>query len=264
MKQTILLGLLLCCLPLAVNAAVTGIDVTYSAGGVAMKGYLAFDDALEGKRPGILVVHEWWGHNEYARNRARQLAGMGYTALAVDMYGDGRQAGHPGDAQKFAMAVMSDLDSAAARFDAAVEVLKQHPTTDPRQVAAIGYCFGGGVVLHMARMGKDLDGVASFHGSLAAQSPAEKGQVKAKILVCNGADDQFVTQEQIAAFKKEMADAGVDLRFKSYEGAKHSFTNPDADAFAVEFSLPLGYSETANKKSWQDLDSFLKELFSSS
>ncbi len=262
MKLTVFFSLVLfCCLSISAAAAVTGNDVTYSAGGVEMKGYLAFDDAVEGKRPGILVVHEWWGHNEYARKRARQLAGMGYTALAVDMYGDGRQAGHPGDAQKFAMAVMSDLDSAAARFDAALDLLKAHPSTDPGKIAAIGYCFGGGVVLHMARMGKDLDGVASFHGSLGALAPAEKGKVKAKILVCNGADDQFTTPEQIEAFKKEMADAGVDMRFKSYEGARHSFTNPDADAMAMKFELPLGYSESADKKSWQDLDSFLKELF---
>ncbi len=262
MKQTFIISLLLlCCLPFSAAAAVTGSEVTYSAGGVEMKGYLAFDDAVAGKRPGILVVHEWWGHNEYARQRARQLAGMGYTALAVDMYGDGKQAGHPGDAQKFAMAVMSDLDAASARFDAAMEVLKNHPTTDPERVAAIGYCFGGGVVLHMARMGKDLDGVASFHGSLGALAPAEKGTVKAKILVCNGADDQFTTPEQIEAFKKEMKDAGVDLRFMTYEGAKHSYTNPDADKMAQEFGLPLGYNEEADKKSWQDLDSFLKDIF---
>lgn len=254
--------LLLCCLPFTAAAEVTGSEVTYSAGGVEMKGYLAFDDAVEGKRPGILVVHEWWGHNDYARKRARQLAGMGYTALAVDMYGDGRQAGHPGDAQKFAMAVMSDLDAASARFDAAVNLLKQHPTTDPGKMAAIGYCFGGGVVLHMARIGKDLAGVASFHGSLAAQSPAQKGKVKARVLVCHGADDQFVTPEQISAFKKEMAEAGVDLSFRSYEGAKHSFTNPDADTFAEQFGLPLGYSQTADKKSWQDLERFLGKLFS--
>ncbi len=262
MKQTFIISLLmLCCLPFTASAAVTGSEVTYSAGGVEMKGYLAHDDAVEGKRPGILVVHEWWGHNEYARKRARQLAEMGYTALAVDMYGDGRQADHPENAQKFAMAVMSDLDAASARFDAAMEVLKKHPATDPEKIAAIGYCFGGGVVLHMARMGKDLDGVASFHGSLAALTPAEKGKVNAKILVCNGADDQFTTPEQIEAFKKEMSDAGVDLRFMTYEGAKHSFTNPEADRMAEKFGLPLGYSEAADKKSWQDLDRFLKEIF---
>jgi dienelactone hydrolase len=253
--------LLLGCLPFNAAAAVTGSEVMYSAGGVEMKGYLAFDDAVQGKRPGILVVHEWWGHNEYARKRARQLAGMGYTALAVDMYGDGRQADHPEDAQKFAMAVMSDLDAASVRFDAAMEVLKKHPSTDPGKIAAIGYCFGGGVVLNMARMGKDLDGVASFHGSLAALTPAAKGKVKAKFLVCNGADDQFTTAEQIESFKKEMSDAGVDLRFMTYEGAKHSFTNPDADSVAEKFGLPLGYSEAADKKSWQDLDRFLKDIF---
>jgi len=252
---------LFCCMALPAAAGVVGNDVVYSAGDTVMNGYLAFDDGWKGKRPAVLVVHEWWGHNEYARQRARQLAGMGYVALAVDMYGDGKQAGHPGDAQKFAAAVIGDLAAAEARFDAAVELIKEHAATDPERIAAIGYCFGGGVVLHMARAGKDLDGVASFHGSLAPHTPAQKGKVKAKVLVCHGAEDQFVTPEQIEAFKKEMRDAGVDLRFKVYPGAKHSFTNPDADGFGEKFGLPLAYSESADKASWKDLETFLEEIF---
>ncbi len=236
-------------------------EITYSGGGVLMKGYLAYDANKEGKLPGVLVVHEWWGHNEYARKRARMLAELGYIALAVDMYGEGKQATHPEDAGKFASEVMRSMDTAKARFLAALEFIRQQPATDAGRVAAIGYCFGGGVVLHMARSGVDLRGVASFHGSLATEQPAQPGTVKAAVLVCNRADDGFVTQEQIDAFQKEMADAGVDFQFKSYPGAKHSFTNPDADKFGKEFGLPLAYNEAADKQSWADMQVFLTRVF---
>jgi dienelactone hydrolase len=141
-------------------------EVTYRAGDTVLKGYLAYDDSIQGRRPGILVVHEWWGHNAYARKRARMLAELGYTALAVDMYGEGKQAAHPGDAGKFASEVKQNLPLAKERFMAAMELLKQQPTVDSTHIAAIGYCFGGGIVLEMARAGLDLDGVVSFHGSL--------------------------------------------------------------------------------------------------
>ena len=157
-----------------------------------LKGYLAFDDSVEDKRPGVLVVHEWWGHNEYARKRARMLAELGYTALAVDMYGDGKEAAHPDDAAKFAGEVMQKMEVAKGRFAAAMKVLQNHETTHADRIVAIGYCFGGGVVLHMARFGVDLDGVVNFHGLLATSKPAQSGVVKAKILVCHGAEDQFI------------------------------------------------------------------------
>jgi dienelactone hydrolase len=243
------------------RAAVKGEPVDYKADGVTLKGYLAYDDEVEGKRPGVLVVHEWWGHNAYARKRAEMLAGLGYTAFALDMYGEGKQAEHPKDAMKFATEVMQNLDVARKRFLAALEVLKNHETTDPERTAAIGYCFGGGVVLQMARDGVDLDGVVSFHGSLATSDPAEPGEVKAKILVCHGGADQFSTPEQIESFKKEMDAAGADYTFKVYEGAKHSFTNPDADEFAKEFGLPLGYDEKADKASWAEMQEFFDSIF---
>ncbi len=246
---------------LSASAEVRHEEVTYSANGVTMKGYLAYDDAIKGKRPGVLVVHEWWGHNEYTRQRARMLAALGYTALAVDMYGDGKQAAHPDDAGKFAGAVMQNMEGAKARFVAAMELLKKHKTTDATRIAAIGYCFGGGVVLQMARQGLDLKGVVSFHGSYATQTPAQAGKVKAKILVCHGADDQFTTAEQIEAFKKEMTDAKVDFQFISYEGAQHAFTNPEADEYAKKFSLPLGYNKMADEKSWADMQQFFKKIF---
>jgi len=242
-------------------AAVQGSEVTYNDGPQQLKGYIAYDAALSGKRPGVLVVHEWWGHNDYARKRANMLAELGYVALAVDMYGDGKQADHPDEASKFAAEVQKNMDTGRRRFAAGMQLLKEHPMTDPEKIAAIGYCFGGGIVLQMARDGMDLKGVASFHGSLATTSPAEKGKVKAAVLVCNGADDSFVPLDHIKGFMQEMIDAGVLLHFHSYPGALHAFTNPDADRLAAKFSLHLAYNAEADRKSWQDMQSFLKQVF---
>lgn len=240
---------------------IKGKEVSYSSGSTVMKGYLAYDRNIKGKRPGVLVVHEWWGLNDYARKRARMLAEMGYAALAVDMYGDGRQAMHPDDAGKFSSEVMKNSGVAKARFTAAMDFLKKQHMVDRGEIAAIGYCFGGGVVLNMARQGIDLKGVASFHGSLAAIKPAQPGAVKAKILVLHGQDDKFTTAEQIGAFKNEMKDAGADFQFITYPGAMHSFTNPDADAYAKKFNLPLGYNAEADRKSWEELRKFLTQIF---
>ncbi len=247
----------------ASRAAIKGEEVQYTADGVTLKGYLAYDDVAKGKRPGILVVHEWWGHNEYARKRARMLAELGYTALAVDMYGDGKTAAHPDDAGKFSGELSQNLPVAKARFLAALEFLKKHETVDAQNVGAIGYCFGGGIVLAMARMGVDLKGVVSFHGSLATQHPARAGEVKAKVLVCNGAADPFVSKEDIASIKKEMKEAKVDFTFKNYPGAKHSFTNPEADANGKKFNLPLAYNKKADEASWNDMKAFFKRCFGS-
>jgi dienelactone hydrolase len=240
---------------------IQGKTVEYSAQGVVMKGYLAYDEAIKGKRPGVLVVHEWWGLNDYARKRAQMLAELGYTALAVDMYGDGKQAMHPDDAGKFSSELMKNFDVAKARFLAAMDFLKQQPTLDFTCIAAIGYCFGGGVVLNMARQGVDLQGVASFHGNLAAVKPAQPGGIKAKIPVLHGADDKFVPSEQIEAFKEEMKSAAADFKFISYPGAVHSFTNPDADAYGKKFNLPLAYNASADKKSWDEMKPFLEAIF---
>jgi len=235
--------------------------VEYRAGGVVMKGYLAYDSTVKGKRPGILVVHEWWGLNDYARKRARMLAALGYTALAVDMYGEGKQATHPDDAAKFSSELMKNFGAAKARFMAAMAFLKQQPSVDPEEIAAIGYCFGGGIVLNMARQGVDLKGAVSFHGSLIAVKPAEPGSVKAKILVLHGGEDKFTTPEQIAAFKKEMNAAGADFRFIVYPGATHSFTNPEADVYAKKFHIPIAYNASADKKSWAEMKEFLHMIF---
>jgi dienelactone hydrolase len=243
------------------RAAVEGREVQYTSAGVTLKGYFAWDGASSEKRPGVLVVHEWWGHNEYARRRARMLAELGYAALAVDMYGDGKTAAHPEDAGKFAGEVMKNAEVMKGRFLAALDYLKRQPQVDPAREAAIGYCMGGGVVLNMARAGLDLRGVASFHGSLGAAFTAQPGGVKAKVLVMNGADDTFITAEQIADFLKEMGAARADFRFINYPGAKHSFTNPDADEFAKKFGMPVAYNAVADRSSWEELKGFLADVF---
>ena len=257
----IVLGVTVFGLGVQVSAAVRGQEVDYSADGVKLKGYIAYDDSIKGKRPGVLVVHEWWGQNEYPRKRARMLAKLGYTAMALDMYGDGKVASHPKDAGKFAGMIRSNMPLAKSRFLAALAILKKNKMTDPNKIAAIGYCFGGGVVLAMARQGVDLDGVVSFHGSLKTTQPAKPGEVKAKVLVCNGEDDPFTKPEDIVAFKSEMKSAGVDMRFVDYPGAKHAFTNPDATALGKKFNLPLAYNAQADKQSWLEMQSFFKKIF---
>jgi dienelactone hydrolase len=237
-------------------------EIEYTSDSDTLKGYLVYDGDIDGKRPGILVVHEWWGQNEYARKRARMLAELGYTAFALDMYGEGKQATHPEDAQKFAMQVFSNIDKAEKRFMSAYNLLKKEETTNPDKIAAIGYCFGGGIVLQMARIGTDLDAVVSFHGSIQPITRAESGKVKSYILVCNGADDPFVTEEQIDAFKTEMDSAGVDYKFINYESAVHSFTNPIADSVGKKFDMPLAYNEKADKESWEEMKKLFGEIFS--
>lgn len=244
-----------------VSAKVVGKTVEYSHEGTVMKGYLAYDDAVQGKRPGLLVVHEWWGQNEYVRKRADMLAELGYAALALDMYGEGKVADHPDSAGKFSSEVMKNFPVAKARFNAAHEFLKKQPEVDPANIAAIGYCFGGGVVLNMAAQGADLKGVASFHGMLNLVSPPKPGSVKAKVLVLHGGSDKFITQQQIDDFKAQMKTAGADVSFVVYPDAMHAFTNRDATANGKKFNIPLAYNEKADKESWAELQKFLKTLF---
>jgi len=237
-------------------------EVVYTSDSTTLKGFLAYDNNIKGKRPGVLVVHEWWGLNDYARKRTRMLAELGYTALALDMYGDGKTANHPEDAQKFAGAIFSNVKMGEDRFLAAYSFLKRQETVEPNNIAAVGYCFGGAVVLHMARIGTDLKAVASFHGGIQAITPAEEGRVKAFVLVCNGADDPFTTQEQIDAFKKEMDSAKVQYEFVNYEGAVHSFTSPSADSLGRKFNMPLAYNEKADKESWQEMQKVFNKVVS--
>ena len=240
---------------------IRGEPVDYRADNVTLKGYLAYDHSIADKRPGVLIVHEWWGLNDYARKRAMMLAGLGYTALAVDMFGEGKQATHPKEAGEFAKEVSGNMKLMQDRFQAALDLLKKQKTVDPERIAAIGYCFGGSVVLQMARSGLDINGVVSFHGGLSTNNPARPGEVKTKILVCQGEADSIAPPEQVAAFREEMDKAGADYRIITYPGAKHSFTNPDADNYAKEFGIPVGYNAAADKKSWNDMQEFFKEIF---
>ncbi len=245
----------------AALAAVVGHQVEYRVDNSVFKGYLAEDTALKEKRPAVLVVHEWWGNNEYARKRAMMLAELGYIALAVDMYGEGKIAQHPDDALRFSREVMKDKRLGEERFNAALAFVKQQPLVDSGRIAAIGYCFGGAVVLHMARSGSDLKGVASFHGTLATDSPALPGEVTANILVLNGEKDTLVPPRQVQDFLDEMTLSGAPFRYVGYLGAKHGFTNPDADNYAKIYGLPLAYDKRADQNSWTELQRFLHEIF---
>jgi len=261
MKE-LLLAISLCCLGSTVaHASVQGSEVVYEANGTALKGYLAYDEAIKGKRPGVLVVPEWWGQNEYARRRARMLAELGYTALAVDMYGNGKVVDNPDDARKESGAVYKDMPMAKARFEAAMQLLRKQGTVDADEIAAFGYCFGGGIALNMARMGEDLKGVASFHGGLATSTPAQPGMVKARIISFSGDADPSIPADKVAAFKQEMEHAGANFRMVIYPGAKHAFTNPAADAMGKKFNLPIAYDAKADSDSWEQAREFLRVVF---
>jgi len=244
------------------EAKVVGREVEYEAGASIMRGYLAYDDAQKIPRPGILVVHEWWGVDDYVRSRARQIADeFGYTALVVDMYGEGRHADEPEAAGKLSAEISRDVPTAITRFEAALAFLRKQKHVAPGQIAAIGYCFGGAVVLNMARNGEDLAGVVSFHGNLAPSVTAKPGKVRARILVCHGGDDPFVPPAQVDAFRKEMAAVGANAKIEVYPGAKHSFTNPASTARGQKFKLPIAFNAAADTKSWQDMRVFFQSLF---
>lgn len=212
------------------------------------------------KKPGpaVIVVHEWWGLNEYARHRARLLAEAGYTAIAVDMYGHGKVAEHPKDANGFMQAALAEPEKMSARFNAARNLLAAERNVDASRIYGVGYCFGGAVVLNQARMGAPLAGVASFHGSLGTTTPAEAGNVKARVLVATGGADPMVPPQQVGDFVTEMGNAAVDLQLLSFPGVLHSFTNPEATAVGKAFDMPLAYDEQADKASWQALMDFIK------
>jgi len=209
-------------------------------------------------KAGVIVIHEWWGLNDYARGRAKQLAELGYAAIAVDMYGNGKIADHPKEAQAFMMAAIAEPEKMNARFLGAKTLLEQNTGLSSQHIYAIGYCFGGAVVLNQARLGTDLAGVASFHGMLDTQSPAQPGKVKAKILVATGGADPMVPAEVVGKFAAEMQNAGVDLQLLTFPGVKHGFTNPAATENGKKFNMPLVYDEYADKTSWDALLKFLR------
>lgn len=242
----------------AAPAAVQTRVVDYEAGGTPLQGMIAWNDATAGKRPGVLVIHEWWGHNPHARKQAERLAEAGYVAFALDMFGKGKVTTHPADAKAFVAEATSDPARLRARFDAALAVLKQDPRVDPEKIAVVGYCFGGTVALNMARAGADVDAVIALHAGLKLSVPAEPGKVKARILVLTGGADPMVPPEQVQAFEQEMRAAGANVEVVTYPDAKHGFTNPDADKAGIP---AVGYDAKADQESWQQLTGLLKEVF---
>ncbi|MFZ0449267.1 MAG: dienelactone hydrolase family protein [Desulfatiglandaceae bacterium] len=241
------------------QGAVVTRTIPYRQGGVDFQGYLAYDNALQGKRPGVLIVHEWWGLNDYARKRAEQLASLGYVAFALDMYGKGKVAEHPKQAEEFMNEVTGNVVSWQKRALAGLDVLKRQPGTDSSRIAAIGYCFGGSTVQQLAYSGADIRGIVSFHGSLIPPTPSEAGQTKAKILICHGAADPFVKPELVQKYIAAMNASQIDWQMVIFGHAKHSFTNPGADKYGMP---QLSYNRQADLRSWEYMRLFFKEIFS--
>jgi dienelactone hydrolase len=235
-------------------------NVEYRQNGTVLEGFLAYDDSYTGKRPGVLVVHEWTGLGIYVKDRCRELAKLGYLSFAADIYGKGIRPKTREEAARVAGIYMKDRDLMRARVKAGLEELQRHELTDPKRIAAIGYCFGGGVVLELARSGADIAGVVALHGSLVNPNPADAVNIKAKVLVLHGAEDPFVDQKQLNAFIDEMRKTNVDWQIDLYGGAVHSFTVPAA---GNDPSKGAAYNERADRRSWQAMKDFFDEIFKS-
>jgi len=225
-------------------------EVTYSANGLEMKATMAWDSSKGGPRPGVLVVHEWWGCNDYAKKRARMLAQIGYTGMAVDLYGGGRNAVNPEEAADLMNARIADMEGTRVRFLAALEVLKAHATVDATRTAAIGYCFGGGVVTHMARMGAALKVTGSFHGAVGLAAVDGPSRFDCRVMVYNGEADRLISDDQISGFKAVMKKTGGRYDFIQLPGALHGFSNPQATANGEKYGFPLAYNPLADESSW--------------
>jgi len=258
MLRRILVATALVCCAASAEAAVRTKVIEYRQGDAVLEGYLAWDDAVTGKRPGILVVHEWTGLGPYVKRRAEKLAKLGYVAFAADIYGKGIRPSNPAEAGKVAAIYKNDRPLMRARARAGLDVLKSQRLADPNRLAAIGYCFGGTAVLELARDGADLRGAVSFHGGLATPRPEDAKNIKAKVLAMHGADDPFVKADEVAAFQQEMRAARVDWQFISYGNAVHSFTNPDA---GTDNSKGAAYNEKADMRSWEAMKQFFAEIF---
>jgi dienelactone hydrolase len=235
-------------------------SVSYTLDGKTFIGYVTYDANNKDKRPAVLIVHEWWGLTDYPRKRAKQLAELGYVAMAVDMYGDGKTAEDPKTAQELATPFYNDPQLTKTRLDAAINKLKEYKQVDTANIAAIGYCYGGFVVLNAAKLGADLKGVVSFHGNLTG-APVKKELLKAQILVCHGAADQFVKEAEVNAFKHSMDSAGIAYTFKAYPNATHAFTNPAATEKGKKYNMPIEYNAAADTASWNDMKDFFNKIF---
>jgi dienelactone hydrolase len=242
------------------QAAVKTKTVNYRFDGVNLKGHLAWDDEVQGKRPAVLVVHEWWGLNDYAKQRAEKLAALGYVALACDMYGEGRVAQHPQEAGQMAGEVRKNVKTWQGRAQAALKVLQDHELVDAREIAAIGYCFGGSTALELAYTGADLAAVVTFHGALPVPEPDQAKAIKAKVLICHGALDSFIPEATIQKVRDAFEEARVDYEMNYYGGAVHSFTVPDADKVGMK---GIAYNAAADHRSWKSMLRLFDEVFKS-
>ncbi len=241
-----------------VQAKLVTQTLEYEHAGLACEGYLAYDDALAGHRPGVLVVHQWMGLSDNERHRAEMLAGMGYVALAADVYGKGVRPADSAAAGQEAGKYYADRALLRARLRAALDVLARDPRVDPQRLVAIGYCFGGGAALELARSGAPLLGVVSFHGSLGTPNPADAQAIRAKLLVCHGAADPWVTPEEVQAFVAEMEAAKVDYQLVMYAGAVHAFTQRAA---GNDPATGAAYNAAADLRSWAQMQAFFAEIF---
>ena len=241
------------------NSNIKQENVTYKVGDKVYNGFVAYNENMKGKRPAVLVVHEWWGLTDYPKMRARKLAELGYIAMAVDLFGNGKIATNPTDAQTYTTPFYSNPQLAKSILDAAMVKLKEYKQTDPATVFAIGYCFGGAIVLNYAKLGGDLKAVVSFHGGLKGVNP-DKNLLKAKILVCNGGSDKFVSEADIATFKHQMDSIGATYTFKSYPGAIHAFSNPAATELGKKFNMAIAYNKDADLNSWNDMKIFFSTV----
>jgi|ERR1051326_4747821 dienelactone hydrolase len=244
----------------SMNSTIKEENVSYSLDSVSMNGFVAYKDSANAKLPIVMIVHEWWGINDYVKNRAKQLAALGYFAMAVDLYGNGKTADDPDNAGKLAGPFYANPQMAKDRFDAALAKAKSYAAADANKIAAIGYCFGGGMVLNFARMGEDMKGVVSFHGSLLGV-PADKSKLKAEILVCHGADDKFVSEQDVKTFKHQLDSIGANYRFVSYHGATHAFTNPNATEKGKKYNMPIAYNAQADSASFNEMKMFFNKIF---
>lgn len=236
-------------------------NVDYTGDGVTMKGFIAYNEADTNLKPAVLIVPEWWGIGDYTRGRAKQLAELGYVAFAIDMYGEGKTAETPDEAGSLATPFYAPTKLAQNRFDAALAKLKTVKGVDTTKIAAIGYCFGGAMVLNMARLGEPLKGVVSFHGNLVGSAPAVKGLIKADVLVCHGNADQFVPATEVATFKKQMDSIGASYTFKGYDSATHAFTNPMATEKGKKYGIPIAYNAAADTASFNEMKAFFEKIF---
>ncbi|HMG82278.1 MAG TPA: dienelactone hydrolase family protein [Ferruginibacter sp.] len=239
---------------------IKAMNITYTDGVSTLIGYVAYDSTNTKKRPAILIAPEWWGVTDYTRNRAKQLAALGYIAFVVDYYGNGTVATNPTDAVALATPYYKDPVLAKKRFDAALAILKTYTVVDDSKIAAVGYCFGGSMIFNAAKMGEDLKGIVSMHGGLVGVPPV-KGVLKAKVLACHGADDQFIKETEVTEFKKQMDSVGADYKFIDYPGATHAFSNPEATAIGKKFNMPIAYNEAADKGSFAAMTDFFDQIF---